>query len=147
MNLPLSVSAFSPVKCESSSCKRFLEIYKTLHTASVTDMCNDTLFWCDMGPQRFSSSIQLVFLKKAIKNQHTTSYFPCLYPPEGKASSSLSVINTQLLLSMILGINEVCNIKADTRGCMCMQLLRAVLHTTKGRVSSFISLKKSISYL
>lgn len=106
-------------------------------------MCSTALFWCDMGPQCFSSSIQLFFLKNVSKNQNATSYFPCLYSPEGRASSSLSVINTQLLLSMILGISEVCNIKAGTRGCVCMQLPRAVLHTTKRRVAFFISLKKT----
>ena len=52
------------------------------------------------------------------------------------------MINMQVLLSRMPEISEVGNIKADTSGYKCIQLPKAVLHTTKGRVSSFISLKK-----
>jgi len=42
------------------------------------------------------------------------------------------------------GTSEAGNVEADTRGYTCAQLLKAVLHTTKGRVSSFGSLKKTL---
>lgn len=76
--------------------------------------------------------------EKPHTNQHTTSYFLSLYPPEGIGSKDLSITNTKLLLSRMHGISDVGSIKG---GCKCIQLRRSVLHTTRGRGSSFTNLK------
>lgn len=60
-----------------------------------------------------------------LTNQHTTSYFLSLYPPEGIGSKCLSITNKKLLLGGMHEISDVGSIKGG--------LLRSVLHVTRGR--------------